>query len=75
MRLQVVLEVLLRAHAEGRRFRVIIVDSRPECGGRELLRKLLDANMDCTYTLLSGLSYAIKEVRWRCASGRHRTAC
>jgi len=58
----VVLEVLLRAHAAGRRFRVIIVDSRPECGGRELLRRLLDANMACTYTLLSGLSYAIKEV-------------
>ncbi|GBF93276.1 translation initiation factor eIF-2B subunit delta [Raphidocelis subcapitata] len=59
---QVVLEVLLRAHAAGRRFRVVIVDSRPECGGRQLLRRLLDANVPCTYTLLSGLSYAIKEV-------------
>jgi hypothetical protein len=59
---QVVLEVLLRAHAEGRRFRVVIVDSRPECGGRQLLRRLLDADVACTYTLLSGLSYAIKEV-------------
>ncbi|KAI8465109.1 MAG: translation initiation factor [Monoraphidium minutum] len=59
---QVVLDVLLRAHAAGKRFRVVVVDSRPECEGRLLLRRLLAADMACTYTLLSGLSYAIKEV-------------
>jgi translation initiation factor eIF-2B subunit delta len=58
----VVLDVLLQAHEAGRRFRVVVVDSRPECEGRRLLRRLLDANMACTYTLLSGLSYAVKEV-------------
>lgn len=59
---QLVLEVLLRAHAAGRRFRVVVVDSRPECEGRQLLRRLLEADVACSYTLLSGLSYAIKEV-------------
>ncbi|KAI8472612.1 MAG: hypothetical protein J3K34DRAFT_384198 [Monoraphidium minutum] len=59
---QVVLEVLLAAHGAGIRFRVVVVDSRPECEGRLLLRRLLAANMAVTYTLLSGLSYAIKEV-------------
>jgi hypothetical protein len=37
----VVLEVLLQAHARGRRFRVVVLDSRPELEGRALLRCLM----------------------------------
>jgi translation initiation factor 2B subunit (eIF-2B alpha/beta/delta family) len=37
----VVLEVLLQAHARGRRFRVVVLDSRPELEGRQLLRRLM----------------------------------
>ena len=37
----VVLEVLLKAAAAGRRFRVVVVDSRPELEGRQTLRRLL----------------------------------
>lgn len=39
--LQVVLEVLLSAAAAGRRFHVIVLDSRPELEGRQMLRRLL----------------------------------
>lgn len=41
MHLQVVLEVLLSAAAAGRRFHVIVLDSRPELEGRQMLRRLL----------------------------------
>lgn len=39
--LQVVLEVLLSAAAAGRRFHVVVLDSRPELEGRQMLRRLL----------------------------------
>jgi hypothetical protein len=38
---QVVLRVLLEAAAAGRRFRVVVVDGRPELEGRQMLRRLL----------------------------------
>lgn len=41
MLLQVVLEVLLSAAAAGRRFHVIVLDSRPELEGRQMLKRLL----------------------------------
>lgn len=41
----VVLEVLLTAHNKGKRFRVVVVDSRPELEGRQLLRRLLQVCM------------------------------
>lgn len=63
------LDVLLRAHADGKRFRVVVVDGRPERGGRATLARLLDANVQATYALLSGLSYVIKEVRRGGADG------
>ena len=40
-------------------FRVIVVDSRPLLEGRELLEKLLDAGIDCTYIFLNSLSYVM----------------
>ena len=44
-------------------FRVIVVDSRPLLEGRDLLEKLLDAGIDCTYIFLNSLSYVMtKEV-------------
>eukprot|EP00877_Chromochloris_zofingiensis_P001956 jgi/Chrzof1/11761/Cz06g09010.t1 len=58
----VVLEVLLTAHNKGKRFRVVVVDSRPELEGRQLLRRLLQADIACTYVHLSGLSYIMREV-------------
>jgi translation initiation factor eIF-2B subunit delta len=42
---QVVLEVLLAAHKHGKRFRVVVVDGRPELEGREMLRRLLQVGV------------------------------
>ena len=42
---QVVLEVLLAAHKQGKRFRVVVVDGRPELEGRQMLRCLLQVRL------------------------------
>jgi len=59
---QVVLEVLLAAQKQGKRFRVVVVDGRPELEGRQMLRCLLQADVPCSYLYLSGLSYIMGEV-------------
>lgn len=43
-------------------FRVIIVDSRPLLEGKDLLRTLRAANIDCSYILLNALSYIMRDV-------------
>ena len=58
----VVEKVLLRALRNGVSFRVIIVDSRPKYEGRALCRRLAAEGIDCTYVMLSALSYMMKEV-------------
>jgi translation initiation factor 2B subunit (eIF-2B alpha/beta/delta family) len=45
---QVVLEVLLSAACQGKRFRVLVVDGRPELEGRQMMRRLLQVRD--TYT-------------------------
>ena len=45
----------------GVRFRAIVVDSRPQFAARELLSTLTDAGIPCTYVLLTGLGYVMKE--------------
>ena len=54
-------EILLRAKRDGRDFAVTVVDSRPNLEGRDTLRKLLGAGVDCTYATLAGLSYVLRE--------------
>jgi hypothetical protein len=55
--LQVVLEVLVTAARQGKRFRVLVVDSRPELEGRQMLRQLLQVwhgvGKDCLLTMSS----------------------
>lgn len=58
----VVLRLLLRAHRTGRRFRVVVVDSRPFLEGRRMLRALVRAGIDCTYLHLAALGHVLKEV-------------
>jgi translation initiation factor 2B subunit (eIF-2B alpha/beta/delta family) len=41
---QVVLEVLLSAARQGKRFRVLVVDGRPELEGRQMMRRLLQVS-------------------------------
>ncbi|WIA19399.1 hypothetical protein OEZ85_004019 [Tetradesmus obliquus] len=59
---QVVLEVLLSAARQGKRFRVLVVDGRPELEGRQMMRRLLQADIPCSYAFLSGISATMREV-------------
>ncbi|KDQ29060.1 hypothetical protein PLEOSDRAFT_1088985 [Pleurotus ostreatus PC15] len=69
-RSSVVEKVLLRAHAEGKRFSVIVIDSRPMLEGKHLLKRLTSApassfpptTMSCTYALLPALPSLISKV-------------
>jgi len=54
--------ILLRAKELGKRFRVVIVDSRPKLEGKGLLRRLLSKNINCTYTHLNATPYIMHEV-------------
>ncbi|XP_019104612.2 uncharacterized protein LOC104892066 isoform X2 [Beta vulgaris subsp. vulgaris] len=54
--------VLIYAHELGKRFRVVIVDSRPKFEGQGLLRRLVAKGLSCTYTHINAVSYVMHEV-------------
>ncbi|KAF8843159.1 IF-2B-domain-containing protein [Paxillus ammoniavirescens] len=54
-RSSVVEKVLLHSWADGKRFSVIVVDSRPMLEGKALLKSLTAASIPCTYLLLPSL--------------------
>ncbi|KAK9956067.1 hypothetical protein ABG768_013823 [Culter alburnus] len=54
--------ILCKAFEKERKFRVIVVDSRPRLEGREALRRLVKKGIRCTYVLISALSYILPEV-------------
>ncbi|RYQ85564.1 hypothetical protein Ahy_B10g105136 [Arachis hypogaea] len=54
--------ILLYAHELGKQFRVVVVDSRPKLQSQALIRRLLAKGVDCTYTLINGVSYVMHEV-------------
>ncbi|KAK9814224.1 hypothetical protein WJX72_002536 [[Myrmecia] bisecta] len=58
----VVLNILVQAWQAGKRFRVVVVDSRPQLEGRELLRRLLKHGISCSYIYINALSYIMTEV-------------
>ena len=45
---------------EGKKFRVIVVDSRPHYEGKAMLAKLLANGISCTYLHLSALCYTMQ---------------
>lgn len=47
---------------EGKKFRVVVMDSRPQLEGRPLLRRLLSHGIACSYVLLNAASYIMPEV-------------
>ncbi|KAG8097658.1 hypothetical protein GUJ93_ZPchr0013g34694 [Zizania palustris] len=58
-----VVEMILDyAHELGRKFRVIVIDSRPKLEGQGLLRRLVDKGINCTYTHINAISYIMHEV-------------
>ena len=61
-RSHVVEQLLLTAHASGKKFRVVVADSRPLCEGRRLRSRLARAGIECTYILLNAISYVMKDV-------------
>ncbi|XP_025783199.1 translation initiation factor eIF2B subunit delta isoform X1 [Herpailurus yagouaroundi] len=54
--------ILQEAWARGRRFRVVVVDSRPRLEGRHTLRSLVRAGVPASYLLIPAASYVLPEV-------------
>ncbi|KAF8762945.1 hypothetical protein HU200_008791 [Digitaria exilis] len=50
------------AHDLGKKFRVVVVDSRPNLEGQGLLRRLVAKGISCTYTHINAVSYIMHEV-------------
>lgn len=57
----IVKQTLLDAHRQGKTFRVSIIDSRPLFEGKNLARALATAGLDVQYSLINGISHAIKD--------------
>jgi len=59
-------KLLLNAKKNGRLFRVVVVDARPDSPspieGRLLMQRLVKAGIDCVYVLLNAVSYVMQEV-------------
>lgn len=54
--------ILVKAKEMGKKFRVVIIDSRPKLEGRRLLRSLLRKEIHCTYTHMNAAPYIMQEV-------------
>lgn len=53
---------LALAHEEGKKFKVIVVDSRPLHEGRHLASALVNLGLEVKYCLINGLSHNIQDV-------------
>ncbi|KAL6847191.1 hypothetical protein ACP4OV_023044 [Aristida adscensionis] len=54
--------IFYHAHELGKKFRVVVVDSRPNLAGQGLLRRLVAKGISCTYTHLNAVSYIMHDV-------------
>ncbi|KAM5444306.1 hypothetical protein MferCBS31731_000823 [Microsporum ferrugineum] len=57
----VVQRTLLTAHKQGKKFRVSIIDTRPLFEGRNLAQTLAKAGLRVQYSLINGISQAVKD--------------
>lgn len=57
----IVKQTLLTAYKQGKKFRVSVIDSRPLFEGKNLARTLATAGLEVQYSLISGMSHAIKD--------------
>lgn len=57
----IVKQTLLTAHKQNKKFRVSIIDSRPLFEGKNLARSLANAGLEVQYSLIHGISHAIKD--------------
>ena len=58
----IVQQILFEACSRGTRFRVIVVDSRPLFEGKHLAQALAEEGIEVQYSLINGISHAIKDV-------------
>lgn len=58
----IVRKILLDAHENGKEFSVIVVDARPLLEGREMLRKLINAGVNCSYLMINAVSFIMGRV-------------
>ena len=58
----IVQRALVKAHDDGKKFRVIVVDSRPLHEGKHLAAALIGLGIDVKYCLINGLSHNIQDV-------------
>lgn len=58
----VVEKTLRKAHGQGKKFKVIVVDSRPLFEGKNLTRSLAQARVEVQYCLISGLANVASQV-------------
>lgn len=54
-------QILLETAAQGRRFRVIVVDARPLNDGKITMKACADANIPCMYTNLAGVNFVMDQ--------------
>jgi translation initiation factor eIF-2B subunit delta len=59
----IVEKCLLQAHASGKRFRVIAVDSKPLYEGKRLAHDLAAVGIDVDYYLITGVAHAMSEAK------------
>jgi len=55
-------KVFAKASDEGRKFRVVVADGRPKFEGKEMVRRIVNMGVHCTYVLASSVPYIIQEV-------------
>lgn len=58
----VVGQLLCDAKATGKRFTVTVVDARPKLSGRDMLRVLMDHDIECSYIMITAISQVISRV-------------
>jgi len=66
-----VADVLQTAHAQGKKFHVVVADARPCLDGRKLAQELCRSGVTCTYVLLNALSYVMPNVTKVRTMGRY----
>ncbi len=54
-------QALLEAYQQGKKFRVIVMDSKPLFEGKNLARALADLGLDVEYALMHAISHTVKD--------------
>lgn len=63
-------QIIETAHERQVNFRVVIVDSLPRNEGQQMLMRLVAAGIQCTFVLISAVSFIMPEVT-KCLLGAH----